>query len=316
MPDSGSQSVLAASNCYHSKWTTNIRSQPRTSSSGIANTVPVSHRRSQARFSTDSISSTIGRSSIRTTSTSLTRRSALPVILSDAFICVSSQLLNSTRKGISLTDRFIRQQDLVPSQALENITATVIGVGAIGRQVALQLAALGVRQLQLIDFDMVEEKNVTTQGYFTIDISSPKVAATAAVVRQIDATIEVSTITDRYRVTHPIGEAVFCCVDSITTRAAIWRSVNKTCDFWTDGRMLGEVIRVLAVTQDTGREHYPTTLFAASEAQPGRCTARSTIYTASLAAGIMVHQFARWLRGVSVERDLTLNLLAGELTAA
>jgi hypothetical protein len=204
-----------------------------------------------------------------------------------------------------LTDRFIRQQDLVPSQALERITATVIGVGAIGRQVALQLAALGVRRLQLIDFDLVEETNVTTQGYFASDIASPKVAASAAVVRQIDPTIEVSTITDRYRVTHPVGEAVFCCVDSITTRAAIWRSVNKTCDFWADGRMLGEVIRVLAVTPDTGREHYPTTLFAASEVQPGRCTAR----------GMVLHQFARWLRGVPVEPDLTLNLLASELTA-
>jgi tRNA A37 threonylcarbamoyladenosine dehydratase len=88
-----------------------------------------------------------------------------------------------------LTDRFIRQQDLVPSQALERITATVIGVGAIGRQVALQLAALGVRRLQLIDFDLVEETNVTTQGYFASDIASPKVAASAAVVRQIDPTI-------------------------------------------------------------------------------------------------------------------------------
>jgi hypothetical protein len=212
-----------------------------------------------------------------------------------------------------LTDRFIRQQDLVPSQPLERITATVIGVGAIGRQVALQLAALGVRRLQLIDFDLVEETNVTTQGYFASDIASPKVAATAAVVRQIDPTIELSTITDRYRASYQIGEAIFCCVDSITTRAAIWRSVNKTCDFWADGRMLGEVIRVVAVTHDTGREHYPTTLFAASEAQPGRCTARSTIYTANLAAGLMLHQFARWLRGVTVERDLTLNLLAGEL---
>jgi hypothetical protein len=214
-----------------------------------------------------------------------------------------------------LTDRFIRQQDLVPSQALERITATVIGVGAIGRQVALQLAALGVRRLQLIDFDLVEETNVTTQGYFASDIASPKVAASAAVVRQIDPTIEVSTITDRYRVTHPVGEAVFCCVDSITTRAAIWRSVNKTCDFWADGRMLGEVIRVLAVTPDTGREHYPTTLFAASEVQPGRCTARGAIFTANLAAGMVLHQFARWLRGVPVEPDLTLNLLASELTA-
>ena len=53
--------------------------------------------------------------------------------------------------------------------------------------------------------------------------------------------------------------------------------------------------------------------FAQDEAQAGSCTSRSTIYAASIAAGLMVHQFARWLRGNAVDADATLNLLAGEL---
>jgi molybdopterin/thiamine biosynthesis adenylyltransferase len=57
---------------------------------------------------------------------------------------------------------------------------TVIGIGAIGRQVALQLAAIGVRRLQLVDFDRVDDTNITTQGYFETDIGRPKVQATAA----------------------------------------------------------------------------------------------------------------------------------------
>ncbi len=73
------------------------------------------------------------------------------------------------------------------------------------------------------------------------------------------------------------------------------------------------VLRVLAVADAQGREHYPTTLFAQSEAVPGRCTARSTIYSASIAAGLMTHQFTRWLRGIPVDCDVSLNLLAGEL---
>ena len=77
--------------------------------------------------------------------------------------------------------------------------------------------------------------------------------------------------------------------------------------------MLGEVLRILTVADEFGRSHYPTTLFESSEAQAGRCTARSTIYTANIAAGLMLHQFTRWLRQVPVDRDLSLNLLAGEL---
>jgi hypothetical protein len=86
----------------------------------------------------------------------------------------------------------------------------------------------------------------------------------------------------RFRRKQHIGEAVICCVDSISARAAIWKAVQNRCKFWADGRMLGEVIRILGVADEEGWAHYPTTLFDESEAQPGRCTARSTIYTAIL----------------------------------
>jgi len=210
-------------------------------------------------------------------------------------------------------DRFVRQQDLVPRDRLAAMQATVIGVGAIGRQAALQLAAIGVPRIQLVDFDVVDNSNRTTQGYTLADIGMTKILATLTAIRQLDPAIQVEVIEDRYRPRLAIGDAVFCTVDSIDARAAIWRSAGTKCRCWCDGRMLGEVIRVLAVADDQGRDYYPTTLFAQSEAETGRCTARSTIYAASIAAGLMVHQFTRWLRGMPVDRDTSLNLLAGEL---
>jgi sulfur carrier protein ThiS adenylyltransferase len=165
----------------------------------------------------------------------------------------------------------------------------------------------------LTDFDQVEASNVTTQGYLATDVGRPKVEATAEALRRIDPAIDLELVEDRFRARHRVGDAVFCCVDSISARAAIWRSAGPRCRFWADGRMLAEVIRVLVVADDVGRKHYPTTLFRQLEAQPGRCTARSTIYAANVAAGLMLHQFARWLRHQPVDRDTTLNLLAGEL---
>ncbi len=78
--------------------------------------------------------------------------------------------------------------------------------------------------------------------------------------------------------------------------------------------MLGEILRVLTVAGEYGRSHYPTTLFAQSEAEPGRCTARSTIYAAGITAGLMLHQFTRWLRGLPIDADVGVNLLASEMT--
>lgn len=212
------------------------------------------------------------------------------------------------------TNRFERQAELVPQERLQDLTATVIGVGAIGRAVALQLAAIGVPKLQLIDFDVVEPTNITTQGYRWADCGQLKVEALASAIRELSPEIDVESINDRFRPAHRTGDAVFCCVDSISDRAAIWRTVRDRCHFWADGRMLGEVLRVLTVVDDNGQRHYPTTLFPQAEAQAGRCTSKSTIYCAQIAAGLMVHQFVRCLRGMPIEVDQTLNLLASELS--
>jgi len=209
-------------------------------------------------------------------------------------------------------DRFARQHSLVPRSELTELTITVIGVGAIGRQVALQLAAIGAPRLQLIDFDQVELTNITTQGYDANDLGQAKVEATSAAIRRIDPSIRVATVCDRFRPRHPIGAATFCSVDSISARTAIWRTVRGTCAFWADGRMLAETMRVLVATCPQTRSYYATTLFAQADAQQGACTARSTIYAAAIAAGLMVHQFSRWLRRLPVDADTVFNLLSGE----
>ena len=96
-------------------------------------------------------------------------------------------------------NRFERQADLVPQDRIAESSVTVIGVGAIGRQVALQLAAIGTRRLSLIDFDTVELTNVTTQGYLADDVGYAKVRATAAAAGRIDPAIQIEMIEDRYR---------------------------------------------------------------------------------------------------------------------
>jgi len=214
------------------------------------------------------------------------------------------------------SERYSRQQELIPPERLAACPATVIGIGAIGRQVALQLAAIGIGNLQLIDFDIVEESNVASQGYREHDIGQLKVNATAEACRQINAELSVNEVETRFRRSMSIGDAVFCCVDSIDTRRLIWEATKDRTRFFTDGRMNAEVIRVLSASDQASREHYPTTLFSAEQAHAGSCTAKSTIYTANIAAGLMLGRFTQWLRGLPEEPDIMLNLLTSEMAVS
>ena len=215
---------------------------------------------------------------------------------------------------IDANQRFSRQADLVPAERLAQCKATVVGVGAIGRQVALQLAAMGMPWLQLVDFDTVEIGNLAAQGYLESDLTRSKVEATAELCRKINWDLEVCLVPERFRRRMEIGNVLFSCVDKVEVRKLIWEAIKDKVSFYTDGRMSAEVIRVLVACDGASREHYPTTLFAAEEAFQGACTAKTTIYCANIAAGFMLAQFTKWLRRFPVDPDITLNLLAGELT--
>lgn len=215
---------------------------------------------------------------------------------------------------MNTNERYSRQRDIVPAERLAACKATVIGVGAIGRQVALQLTAMGIPWLQLMDFDNVEESNLASQGYLEEDLSKPKVGATGDLCRRINSGLDIQQVNDRFRRSMEIGNTVFCCVDSIDIRRLIWEATKDQVSFYVDGRMSAEVLRVLTACDPASREHYPSTLFSAEQAYQGTCTAKTTIYCANVAAGLMLAQFTKWLRGLPVEPDIALNLLSAELT--
>jgi molybdopterin/thiamine biosynthesis adenylyltransferase len=212
-----------------------------------------------------------------------------------------------------MDDRFSRQADIVPRERILDCKATVIGVGAIGRQVALQLATIGIPWLQLIDPDVVEESNIASQGYPELDLDDPKVEATAYSCGEINGRAAIYSVQERFRRSIEIGNTVFCCVDSIVTRRHIWNAVKDKVSFFVDGRMSAEVLRVITVCDEKTRQYYHQTLFTAEQTQAGPCTAKTTIYCANIAAGFMLAQFTKYLRLLPVDPDIQINLLASEL---
>lgn len=215
-----------------------------------------------------------------------------------------------------------RDDELVRPDRLVRIHAAVIGCGAIGRQVAIQLATMEVGHLTLVDFDVVEPVNLHNQGWYEVDLGIPKVHALGRLLGHIRSryTAEAQGLTlraERYArrmlqkpTSESAGLVVFCCVDNIEIRRLIFDDVKDLADLFIDARMAAEFCQVFTAWDPRSRAYYPTTLFPQGEAYNGRCATQNTIYSSSIAAGLMCHQFARWLRGGEPDLHAELNLLA------
>jgi len=73
----------------------------------------------------------------------------------------------------------------------------IAGAGGLGSNVAVALVRGGVGRLVLVDFDKVEEFNLTRQYYFREDIGRPKVKALKDILLRIDPSVVVEVLEDR-----------------------------------------------------------------------------------------------------------------------
>lgn len=211
-------------------------------------------------------------------------------------------------------NRYSRQEDLVPRDELDTQLVTIIGCGAIGRQVAIQCAAIGVPRIKLIDFDTVEPENLAPQGFMEEDLNRSKVDAVAEMCKKINSEINITTINEAFDEQMFSLGVVFCCVDKIKIREQIFNAIGNKCDLFIDGRMSSEYMRVLSCFDDNSKQYYSEkAIFPEQEAFTGSCTAKTTIYCSNIVAGFMVANFAKWLRDVEIEKDIKLNLLVNEL---
>ena len=69
--------------------------------------------------------------------------------------------------GINKMEQFVRTKLLLGDEKVERIfksKVTVIGLGAVGSFATEILARVGVGNLTLVDFDVVQESNIKKQG--------------------------------------------------------------------------------------------------------------------------------------------------------
>jgi len=222
--------------------------------------------------------------------------------------------------------RYSRQKDIVPEEA-QSRPVLVIGAGAIGRQVILQLASIGVDKFIIFDDDTVDESNICTQGYLEAHVGHQKAEIMTLAIAAINKNAQVIAHPDRFgekswaivekdriQSKWPPVETIFCCIDCIEGRGRVWEGV-KGKGLFIDGRMTAESMRIITV-DTSNTDYYQTTLFKKSEAQGTTCTAKSTIYCSNICAGLMLSQYTKHLRKMATTTDLLFNILGEILEAA
>ena len=208
-------------------------------------------------------------------------------------------------------NRGLRFSGLLDAERIRNLSCQVIGIGAIGRQVALQLAILGVGNIELIDFDTVAAVNLGAQGYSPDDIGRLKVTITANDCVELNPDIAIITHPVEYSADIGRCDVGFLCVDSLAARKSIFRIIKHEAILLIDGRMSAEILRVLTAYDLLTQKYYVKSLRGRQLDEP--CTRRSTIYCANIAAGFMVSQLACWLRNLPLRNDYLVNLITKEI---
>jgi sulfur carrier protein ThiS adenylyltransferase len=237
-------------------------------------------------------------------------------------------------------ERNTRFRDILKPEVLKKTHAVVVGVGAIGRQLALQLSSVGAKNLWFIDPDTVEIENLGAQGFLELDMGKPKVDAVREMCLALNGQVNIKISQTKFRkeFVRTMVEAaessedddpsafryiVFSCVDDMKARKSIWTAftdmfISEEFGFdpralFVDSRMGSETARVLAVSSTSGVDYYPRTLFEARDGLQQSCTSKTTIYCANLAAAMIMGQFSKFLRGMMVDRDILYNIFTADM---
>jgi sulfur carrier protein ThiS adenylyltransferase len=232
------------------------------------------------------------------------------------------------KKWVPGSNRSHRFSDMPGYKRLIKADIAVYGVGAVGRQVALNLATMGAKNVTLVDPDNIEAPNMGTQGFRESGFGQLKAEQTAIECIERNSKGKFTPVHGMVGLKKRVGEAqwkpeeqpeiVFCCVDDMVTRNEIFRTQYlQPAGCIVDTRMGAFAARVISDVPPF--KVWEKTLFADSAAFTGRCTLQSTFFAANVTAGLAVCAAGHWCsskegKSTYESQDFILDLMDFDIT--
>lgn len=113
--------------------------------------------------------------------------------------------------------------DLYYRFSLEDYKIGVVGVGAVGSNLALSLVRQGLGHITIADFDRIERDNLSTTVYTEDDLTRRKVDALEYILLSVNDAVEIEKIGHRVENMARFSKlaVVFDCTDTVQSRATI-----------------------------------------------------------------------------------------------
>lgn len=179
----------------------------------------------------------------------------------------------------------------------------IIGVGATGSFVAMELARMGCPVLNIYDFDDVEIHNIPNQYYDTGDLGKLKAEALADKLKAINPNIVVNVYTsavlpvhdDEHNGIDEMSGYVFLLVDSMKIRKELWMAAkeNKNIVHCWESRLGSDQARVYSLDMTVKDfSKYEADFYEDDNAEMSACGTSITVLPIVLqTASLMIVQF-------------------------
>ena len=221
--------------------------------------------------------------------------------------------------------RYLRNKDLIKQSLLDEVT--IIGAGGIASALVTILAQMGFKKFHIWDDDKLEEHNLSTTAYPEKFLGKSKVECAANMVYQYDKNAGVAMYIKRWEPGCYLSDIVLLTPDNMETRLDVhmdWKQ-NDNRRALIDMRMGALTMEVISVDKDN--DNFGKTWQPSDKISDEACTAKHTIFTANIVAGLgasqlfnVLHNRSYWqyirqsLAPLSFGREYPINKINNEVT--
>jgi hypothetical protein len=220
--------------------------------------------------------------------------------------------------------RYLRNKDLIKQSLLDEVT--IIGAGGIASALVTILAQMGFKVFHIWDDDNLEEHNISTTAYPDNWVGTSKVKCAADMIWMFGDKPDVTMNNKRWEPGDYLSDIVLLTPDNMETRLDVhmdWKR-NDNRRALIDMRMGALTMEVISVDKDN--DNFGKTWQPSSKISDEACTAKHTIFTANVVAGLgasqlfnVLHNRSYWqyirqsLAPLSFGREYPINKINNEV---